>query len=218
MHFHKRPGIGPRRAQDRDRRVRRTVSKCGRWPRPSRARSTTGHGRPRLAWNNSRALNVNQINKPNDLGTTQPRRADDPPKRVMMKRRFVGRCTAYIRPIAAGLPAGGWIRRTGRTRLAPGSALKGRSDASIPPGGGSTAHSEHAQCAHSHHVGTCPACQRAAQRRSEAQLAAAVAAREAWATRGLPRPVLTGTPEDNQFAIPPLGCQPRAYQRAPIGL
>jgi hypothetical protein len=49
-----------------------------------------------------------------------------------------------------------------------------------------TAHRLHAHCGHTRHVGTCPACQRAAQRRSEIQLAAAVAARETWATRGLP--------------------------------
>ena len=53
-------------------------------------------------------------------------------------------------------------------------------------GGGPTDHPRHAGCGHPRHVGTCPACQRAAQRRSEAQLAAAVAARETWATRALP--------------------------------
>jgi hypothetical protein len=55
-----------------------------------------------------------------------------------------------------------------------------------PLGSEPTAHPLHADCGHSHHVGTCPTCQRVAQRRSEMQLAAAVAARETWATRGLP--------------------------------
>ena len=44
----------------------------------------------------------------------------------------------------------------------------------------------HTHCGHTRHVGTCPTCQRVAQRRSQMQLAAAVAARETWATRLLP--------------------------------
>jgi hypothetical protein len=36
-------------------------------------------------------------------------------------------------------------------------------------GSGPTAHPQHAHCGHTRHVGACPACQRAAQRRSEAQ-------------------------------------------------
>jgi hypothetical protein len=55
-----------------------------------------------------------------------------------------------------------------------------------PLGSEPTAHPPHADCGHTRHVGTCPTCQRVAQRRSEVQLAAAVAARQAWATRGLP--------------------------------
>jgi hypothetical protein len=54
-----------------------------------------------------------------------------------------------------------------------------------PLGSDPTAHAQHEHCGHTRHVGTCPVCQRAAQRRSEAQLAAAVAARETWATTGL---------------------------------
>jgi len=46
-----------------------------------------------------------------------------------------------------------------------------------------TAHALQPHCGHVSHVGTCPACQRVAQRRSHVQLAAAVAARESWATR-----------------------------------
>ena len=49
-----------------------------------------------------------------------------------------------------------------------------------------TAHALHPHCGHTRHVGTCPMCQRVAQRRSQMHLAAAVAAREAWATRALP--------------------------------
>lgn len=49
-----------------------------------------------------------------------------------------------------------------------------------------TAHPLQPHCGHTRHVGTCSPCQRAAQRRSDMQLAAAVAARETWATRGLP--------------------------------
>ena len=41
----------------------------------------------------------------------------------------------------------------------------------------------HTHCGHTRHVGTCPTCQRVAQRRSQMQLAAAVTARETWATR-----------------------------------
>jgi hypothetical protein len=55
-----------------------------------------------------------------------------------------------------------------------------------PMGGEPTADPLHPHCGHTRHVGTCPMCQRVAQRRSEMQLAAAVAARERWATRGLP--------------------------------
>jgi hypothetical protein len=55
-------------------------------------------------------------------------------------------------------------------------------------------------------MGTCPACQRAAKKRSEAQLAAAMAARATWANRGPRRPVLTITPQDNQLAIPARDC------------
>jgi hypothetical protein len=55
-------------------------------------------------------------------------------------------------------------------------------------------------------MGTCPACQRAAKKRSEAQLAAAMAARATWAKLGLRRPVLTITPEDNQLANPARDC------------
>jgi hypothetical protein len=87
-----------------------------------------------------------------------------------------------------------------------------------PLGREATAHPQRAQCAHSRHVGTCPACQRAAQRRSELQLAAALAARKTWATRGLARPVQAITPDDNQLAIPGFGHQLRVYQRARIGL
>jgi hypothetical protein len=54
-----------------------------------------------------------------------------------------------------------------------------------PLGSDPTAHPQRAHCGHTRHVGTCPVCQRAAQRRSEAQLAAAIAARETWATLGL---------------------------------
>jgi hypothetical protein len=49
-----------------------------------------------------------------------------------------------------------------------------------------TAHPSHGGCGHARHVGTCPVCQRAARVRSQTQLAAAVAAREAWAGRALP--------------------------------
>jgi hypothetical protein len=49
-----------------------------------------------------------------------------------------------------------------------------------------TAHPLQRRCGHTRHVGACSSCQRVAQRRSEMQLAAAVAARETWATRGLP--------------------------------
>ena len=35
-------------------------------------------------------------------------------------------------------------------------------------------------CGHSGHVGTCPSCQRAAQRRAAEQLVAAIAACEEW--------------------------------------
>jgi hypothetical protein len=55
-----------------------------------------------------------------------------------------------------------------------------------PLGSEPTAHPPQAHCGHIRHVGTCPTCQRVAQRRSEMQLAAALAARETWATRGLP--------------------------------
>jgi hypothetical protein len=55
-----------------------------------------------------------------------------------------------------------------------------------PLGSEPTAHPLHPHCGHTRHVGTCPTCQRVARRRSEMQLAAAVAARETWATRGLP--------------------------------
>ena len=55
-----------------------------------------------------------------------------------------------------------------------------------PHGGEPAAHPQPAHCGHARHVGTCPACQRAAQRRSKTQLAAAVAARETWANRALP--------------------------------
>jgi len=48
-----------------------------------------------------------------------------------------------------------------------------------------TAHPQWRQCGHDRHVGPCPACQRAARVRSQAQLAAAVAARESWATQAL---------------------------------
>jgi hypothetical protein len=71
-----------------------------------------------------------------------------------------------------------------------------------PLGGEPTAHPQHAHCGHTRHVGTCPSCQRAAQRRSEAQLAAAVTARETWAPRALPRPALAIAREDA-----PLVCQ-----------
>lgn len=46
-----------------------------------------------------------------------------------------------------------------------------------------TAHPEDRECGHDRHVGTCPACQRAATRRTQAQLAAAMIARKAWAER-----------------------------------
>jgi hypothetical protein len=46
-----------------------------------------------------------------------------------------------------------------------------------------TAHPQSRECGHDRHVGTCPACQRAANRRAHAQLAAAMIAREAWAER-----------------------------------
>lgn len=55
-----------------------------------------------------------------------------------------------------------------------------------PAGSEPTAHPPRAGCGHARHVGTCSTCQRVAQHRSEMQLAAAVAARETWATRGLP--------------------------------
>jgi hypothetical protein len=48
-----------------------------------------------------------------------------------------------------------------------------------------TAHPSRA-CGHVRHVGACPVCQRIARRRSQAQLAAAAAARDAWARRALP--------------------------------
>jgi hypothetical protein len=68
-----------------------------------------------------------------------------------------------------------------------------------------TARSQPAHCGHTRHVGSCPACQRAAQRRSEAQLAAATAAREAWATRALPaRAALTGRRRPGSLARPAL--------------
>jgi hypothetical protein len=67
----------------------------------------------------------------------------------------------------------------------------------IPLGREPTAQPRHARCGHTRHVGTCPACQRAARRRSEAQLAAAVAERETWGVRG---------------------SQPRVCQRARIGI
>jgi hypothetical protein len=40
-----------------------------------------------------------------------------------------------------------------------------------PLGSDPIAHPQHEHCGHTRHVGTCPVCQRAAQRRSEAQLA-----------------------------------------------
>ena len=46
-----------------------------------------------------------------------------------------------------------------------------------------TAHPGRRTCGHTHHVGTCAACQRAARSRSEAQLLAAEAARQAWAAQ-----------------------------------
>ena len=46
-----------------------------------------------------------------------------------------------------------------------------------------TAHPQDKECGHGRHVGTCPACQRAAARRTQGQLAAAVIARQAWAER-----------------------------------
>jgi hypothetical protein len=46
-----------------------------------------------------------------------------------------------------------------------------------------TAHPQNRECGHDGHVGTCPACQRAAAWRTQAQLAAAMIAREAWAER-----------------------------------
>ena len=54
-----------------------------------------------------------------------------------------------------------------------------------PLGSAPSARPQHEHCGHTRHVGTCPVCQRAARRRSEAQLAAAVAAREMWAAQGL---------------------------------
>ena len=76
-----------------------------------------------------------------------------------------------------------------------------------PLGSESTAHPERAQCDHTRHMGTCPACQRAAKKRSEAQLVAAMAARATWAKHGLRRPVLTIRPDDNQLAIPVRDCK-----------
>jgi hypothetical protein len=74
-----------------------------------------------------------------------------------------------------------------------------------PLGGEPTAHPRHADCRHPRHVGACPACQRAAQGRSEAQLAAAVAARETWATRALPaRVALNGRRKPGSRAGPAL--------------
>ena len=55
-----------------------------------------------------------------------------------------------------------------------------------PIGGQRMAHSVTKLCGHDRHVGTCPACQRAARMRSQTQLAAAVAAREMWARGALP--------------------------------
>lgn len=55
-----------------------------------------------------------------------------------------------------------------------------------PLGSEPTAHPLQPHCGHTRHVGTCSSCQRVAQRRSEVQLAAAVAAGETWATRRLP--------------------------------
>jgi hypothetical protein len=46
-----------------------------------------------------------------------------------------------------------------------------------------TAHPQDRECGHDRHVGTCPACQRAAARRTHAQLTAAMIARDAWAKR-----------------------------------
>jgi hypothetical protein len=55
-----------------------------------------------------------------------------------------------------------------------------------PVRGERAAHPLQPHCGHTRHVGTCSSCQRVAQRRSEMQLAAALAARETWATRALP--------------------------------
>ena len=46
-----------------------------------------------------------------------------------------------------------------------------------------TAHPQDKECGHARHVGTCPACQRAATRRTQSQLAAAVLARQEWSGR-----------------------------------
>ncbi len=46
-----------------------------------------------------------------------------------------------------------------------------------------TAHPQTRECGHDRHVGTCAACQRAAARRTHAQLSAAMIARDAWAAR-----------------------------------
>jgi hypothetical protein len=68
-----------------------------------------------------------------------------------------------------------------------------------------TAHPQPAHCGHTRHVGTCPSCQRAAQQRSEAQLAAAAAARDTWATRALPaRIALTGRRKPSTITMPAL--------------
>jgi hypothetical protein len=72
-----------------------------------------------------------------------------------------------------------------------------------PLGSDPTAHPQPADCGHTRHVGTCPGCQRAAQRRSEAQLAAAAAARDTWATRALPaRIALTGRRKPSSITMP----------------
>jgi hypothetical protein len=78
-----------------------------------------------------------------------------------------------------------------------------------PLGRDPTARPQRADCGHTRHVGTCPACQRAAQRRSEAQLAAATAARETWATRALPASApLTGRRKPSSLATPALLNEP----------
>jgi hypothetical protein len=55
-----------------------------------------------------------------------------------------------------------------------------------PLGDEPTAHPLRASCGHARHVGTCPVCQRVARVRAQAQLTAALAAREAWAGRAQP--------------------------------